>query len=97
MSVSHVLYVQGTQHRHSRPRLGKGTALVEGDYLLPEVGGLKTRGSSFGDAKSILKMFVERIEEAVGKAPEEKEDGDEANGVKRFFEGELGGFRALLV
>lgn len=66
-------------------------------YLLPEVGRLKTRGSSFGDAQSILKMFVECVEETIREAPQEEEDGDEANGVERFFERELCGSRAFLV
>lgn len=58
---------------------------------------MKTRGSSFGNAKSVLEMLVECVEETIGKAPKEEENCDEANGVERFFERELGGSRALLV
>lgn len=75
----------------------KGNRTPCEEIILPEISRLKTRGSSFGDAKSILKMLVECVEETIGEAPKEEEDGDEANRVERFFERELGGSRALLV
>lgn len=45
----------------------------------------------------ILEMLVEGVEQAVGEAPEEEEDGDEADWVERLLEGQLGRLCPLLV
>lgn len=42
-------------------------------------------------------MLVERVQKAITEPPEEKKQRDEANGVERFFEGQLGRSCALLV
>lgn len=45
----------------------------------------------------ILEVLVEGVEQAVGEAPEEEEDGDEADWVERLLEGQLGRLCPLLV
>ncbi len=42
-------------------------------------------------------MLVEGVQQAVREAPEEEEDGDEANGVEGVSKGQLGGFRRPVV
>lgn len=69
----------------------------ESSWHAPKVGGLKARGSSFADVQGILEMLVQGIEQAVGEAPEEEEDGDEADWEERLLERQLGGLCPLLV
>lgn len=47
---------------------------------IPKVGGLQTRRSRLVNVQYVLEMFVEGIEQAVTKAPEKEEDGDQADG-----------------
>lgn len=63
----------------------------------PKVGGLETGRASFADVECILEMLVEGVQQAVGEAPEEEEDGDEADWVERLLERQLGRLCPLLV
>lgn len=63
----------------------------------PKVGDLETGGSSLADVEGVLEVLVQGVEQAVGEAPEEEEDGDEADWVERLLEGQLGGLCPLLV
>lgn len=63
----------------------------------PKVGGLETGRASFADVECILEMLVEGVEQAVGEAPEEEEDGDEADWVERLLERQLGRLCPLLI
>lgn len=42
--------------------------------------------------EGVLEVFVERVEKAIGKAPEEEEDGDQRDGVDGLAKSELGCF-----
>lgn len=63
----------------------------------PKVGGLEAGAASLADVQSVLEVLVQGVEEAVGEAPEEEEDCDEADRIERFLEGQLGGLCPLLV
>lgn len=63
----------------------------------PKVGDLEAGAASLADIQSVLEVLVQGVEEAVGEAPEEEEDGDETDRVQRLLEGQLGGLCPLLV
>ena len=64
--------------------------MVQLGLCAPKVGSLQTCRPRLFDAESILEMLVERVQEAVGKAPEEKQNGNKANGIQRLTERQLG-------
>lgn len=51
---------------------------------IPEVGGLQTCRTSLIDAEDTLEMTVQGVEKTVTEAPEEEEDGDQADGQDRL-------------
>lgn len=63
----------------------------------PKVGGLEAGAASLADIQSVLEVLVQGVEEAIGESPEEEQDGNEADRVERFLEGQLGGLCPLLV
>lgn len=63
----------------------------------PKVGDLETGRASLADVEGVLEVLVEGVEQAVGEAPEEEEDCDEADWEQRLLEGQLGGLCPLLV
>lgn len=64
---------------------------------VPKVCGLQARGSRAVDVEDGLEMLVEGVEEAVAEAPEEEEDGDEADGEDGLAQRQLGGAGAARV
>ena len=66
--------------------VGEGT-----DEIGAEVSTLQTTSLGRGDVEGVLELGVEDVEEAVGKAPEEEEDGDEGDGEDGLFDGQGGG------
>lgn len=42
----------------------------------PKVSGLETGRTRLVDMERVLKMLVQRIEQAIAESPEEKQDGD---------------------
>ena len=64
---------------------------------VPKVSGLQASRSSLIDAEEALEVAVQGVEEAITKAPEEEENGDETDWVDGLAEGELCGARALVV
>lgn len=59
--------------------------------IIPKVGGLQARGTSLCNVQDILEMLIQGIEQAVAKAPEEEEDGDEGDWEDGLAQSELGG------
>lgn len=62
-----------------------------GQGVSTKIGGLETRRPGPSNAQSVLEVLIEGIEETIGKAPEEEENGDNAQGPQGLAQGELCG------
>ena len=58
------------------------------DEVGAEVGALEAAGAGGGDVEGCLEFGVEDVQEAVGEAPEEEQDGHEGDGVEGLLDGE---------
>ena len=71
---------------HDPARVGQGTDEVAAEICCGQSGAL-----ALCDAEDLLKMLVQDIEEAVGKAPKEEEDSDKGDGDDGLTGRDLGG------